>query len=76
MIKSRIHLKIWEGERCKFAKVLEKFQKYSFFIFWDILNKKKDNLGQECVKEGLLCFQGKTVTIAPDFPRKCFFFQF
>ena len=30
----------------------------------------KDNLGQECVKERLLSFQGKTGTIAPDFPEK------
>ena len=30
----------------------------------------KDNLGQECVKGGLLSFQGKIGTIAPDFPGK------
>ena len=30
----------------------------------------KDNLGQECVKEGLLSYQGKTETISPDFPGK------
>ena len=41
-----------------------------FYIFWDILNKMKDNLGQECVKGGLLSFQGKIGTIAPDFPGK------
>ena len=41
-----------------------------FYIFGDILNKMKDNLGQECVKGGLLSFQGKIGTIAPDFPGK------
>ena len=30
----------------------------------------KDNLGQECVKEGLLSYQGKIETIALDFPGK------
>ena len=30
----------------------------------------KDNLGQEYVKGGLLSFQGKIETIAPDFPGK------
>ena len=43
-------------------KVLEKCQNHSFF--WDILNKMKDNLGQECVKGVLLPFQGKIGTIA------------
>ena len=28
----------------------------------------KDNLGQECVKGGLLFFQDKIETIAPDLP--------
>ena len=28
----------------------------------------KGNWGQEFVKEGLLSFQGKTGTVAPDFP--------
>ena len=28
----------------------------------------KDNLGQECVKKGLLSYQGKIETIALDFP--------
>ena len=69
MIKFRIHPKIWEGERCKVGKVLKKCQNYRFFdIFWDILNKMKDNLGQECVKGRL--FQGKFGTIFPDFPEK------
>ena len=32
-------------------KLFEKYQNYRFFdIFWNILNKMKDNLGQECVK--------------------------
>ena len=30
----------------------------------------KDNLCQVCVKDGFLSFQGKTETIAPDFPGK------
>ena len=30
----------------------------------------KGNLGQECVKGGLLSFQGEIVTITPDFPGK------
>ena len=46
MIKFQIHPKIEEGERNKFGKVLEKCQNYRFSdIFWDILNKMKDNLG-------------------------------
>ena len=36
-------------------------------IFWDILNKMKDNVGQKCVKGELLSFQGKIETIAHDF---------
>ena len=39
-------------------------------IFWYILDKMKVNWGQECVKEGLLSFQGKIGTIATDFPEK------
>ena len=30
----------------------------------------KNNLGHECVKRGILSFQGKIKTIAPDFPPK------
>ena len=58
--------------------MLGKCQNYRFFdIFWDILNKMKDNLGQECVKEGLLSFNGKIGTISSDFPEKSdSFFQF
>ena len=60
------------GERCKLGKLFEKCQNYIvfFYIFWDILNKMKDNLGQECVKGELLSFQDKTETIALDFPGK------
>ena len=43
-------------------------------IFWGLLNKMKDNLDQECVKGGLLAFQGKFETIAPDFPGNMTFF--
>ena len=68
MIKFRTHPKFWKGERCKFEKVSGKCQNYMFFdIFWDLLNKMKNNLGQECVKEGILSFQGKSGTTAPDF---------
>ena len=72
MTEFRIHSKLWEGERCKFKEVLEKCQNYKFYdIFWDILDKIKGNLGQECVN-----FQGKTRTIAGDFPGKMTVFQF
>ena len=51
--------------------------KLKFFdIFWDILDKMKDNLGQECVKGELLSFQGKNETIPSDFPGKMTVFQF
>ena len=36
----------------------------------------KNNLGQECVKEGLLSFQRKIETIVPGFPGKMIVFQF
>ena len=53
MIKFQIHPKIWEGDRCKYGKLFEKCQNYRFFdIFWDILNKMNNNLGQECIKGG------------------------
>ena len=71
MIKFRIHLKIWYVERCKFGKVLKKCQNMGFLdIFLDILNRTKENLGQEHVKGGLLSFQGKIGTISPDSPGK------
>ena len=48
MIKFRIHPKIWEKERCKGWKSVKKCQNYRFFdIFWNILNKVKDNLGED-----------------------------
>ena len=77
MITFRIRPK-FRGERCKFGKVLEKYQNYRFFdIFLDILQKMKKNLGQERVKRGLLSFQDKIGTIAPDFPGKMtVFFSF
>ena len=54
---------IWES--------VGKCQSYRFFdIFWDILHKMKENLGQEHVKMELLSFQGKIGTIVPDFPGK------
>ena len=37
--------------------------------------KVKDNLGHECVKGGLLSFQGKFETIVPNFSGKMIFFQ-
>ena len=56
-------MQIWES--------VKKCQNYGFFdIFWDNLYKIKDNLCQECVKEGLLSLQGKFETIASDFPGK------
>ena len=30
-----------------------------FYIFWDILNKRKGNLGEECVKRGFYPFRAK-----------------
>ena len=57
-------------------KSVGKCQNYRFLdIFWDILNKMKDNLGQECVKERL-SFQGKTGTIALISLKKSQHFQF
>ena len=48
-----------------------KMSNYRFFdIFWDILDKMKDSLGQESVKEALLSFQGKIGTNVPDSPGK------
>ena len=43
---------------------------YVFDIFWEILNKMKDNLSQECVKGEFLFFHCKIGTIVPDFPGK------
>ena len=60
MIKFEISSKIWEGERCKFWKVLGKCQNYRFFdIFLGILHKMKWNLSQECVKRGFYPIRAK-----------------
>ena len=62
-------MQIWES--------VKKCRNYRLFdIFWDILDKRKGNLGQECVEGGLLCFQSKIGTNAPDFPGKMTVFQF
>ena len=54
-----------EGEICKFEKVLGKCQNYRFFdIFWNILNKLKDNLRQECVEGGFYPSKEKLEKIA------------
>ena len=34
MIKFKMFLKIWEGDRCKFEEVLEKCQNISFFSYF------------------------------------------
>ena len=53
------------------------FSGFLFFdIFWDIFYKWKGNLSQECVKRGLLSFQSKIGTIAPDFAGKMRVFCF
>ena len=40
------------------------------FYLSGTFKKRKGNLGQECVKRGLLFFHGKTGKIASDFPMK------
>ena len=54
MIKFGIHPKIWEGE-VKIWESVGKMSNYRVFlhIFWDILDKMQNNLGQECVKGGI-----------------------
>ena len=55
--------------------MLNKCQNYRFFdIFLDILDKMKENLGQEHVEGGLLSIQGKIAIILPATPRKVTFF--
>ena len=49
---------------------ISKFTGFFFYIFWDILNKMKDNLCQKCVKGRHLSLQGKFETISPGFPGK------
>ena len=52
IIKFRIFPEFLDRERCKFREAFEKCQNYtSVDIFWDILDKKKGNLGQQCVKK-------------------------
>ena len=62
MIKFKIQPKIWEGGGANLGKCWENV--CLSYIFWDILKKMKDNLGQESVKGGLLSSQGKTGTIS------------
>ena len=48
-----------------------KCQHYRFLdIFWDILDKRKGNLGKEFVKREFPSFLGKIGKIVPDFPGK------
>ena len=55
---------------------VEKFQNLLlFYIFWDILNKIKNNLCQKCVKERHLSLQSKFETIAPGFLGKMMVFS-
>ena len=51
-------------------QIWESVEKMLNCRFFDILNKMKDNLDQECVKKRLLSFQGKIGTLVPDFPGK------
>ena len=60
MIKFKIHLKIWKGSGANLGKCWKNVKIIGFFqIFWDILNKMKDNLGQECVKRGASILPGQ-----------------
>ena len=60
MIKFRIHHKILEGGEVQIWESAGKCQNYRFLdILSDILDKMKDNLGQECVKGKLLSLQDK-----------------
>ena len=61
-------MKIWGS--VKNIKIIGVFYLYGTF------KKRKGNLGQKCVKRGLLSFQGKTGKIVSDFPRKMTVFQF
>ena len=50
---------------------VKKCQNYrSFLCILGHLDKRKGNLDQECVKRGILSFQGKIRTIALGFPGK------
>ena len=66
MIKFKIYPKLLERERCKFGKVLQNVKRF-FDIFSDILDKMKDNLGQECAK-GASILSGQNWNICPCFP--------
>ena len=53
MIKFRIFPKLGRGRGANLRKRWENVKIIGFFdIFWDILDKRKSNLGQECVKIG------------------------
>ena len=52
-------------DRSKFGEIFKRCRNYRFFdIFWDILDRRKGNFGQECRKRGPLSFQGKIEKIA------------
>ena len=55
------------GRGANLGKCWKNVKIIHFDTLWEIVNKMKDNLGQECVKGGLLSFQGQTGTIAHDF---------
>ena len=53
MIKFQIHPKIQEEKGANLGKCWENVKNIGLSdIFWNILNKIKDNLSQECVKGG------------------------
>ena len=53
MIEFQIHPKFRTGRGANLGNCLKNVKIIGFDIFWDILNKMKDNLGQECVKGDL-----------------------
>ena len=61
--------KFGRGKGTNLGKCWENVKIIGFFfcIFWDIVDKMKDNFGQECVKGSLLSCQGIIGTITPDF---------
>ena len=59
MIKFRIHFSLGE-EEAQIWEVLEKCQNCRFLdMFWDILKKMKNYLGQECKRGTLYPFRAK-----------------
>ena len=72
MIKFNIHPKIHGGRGANLRKFWKNVKVIEFFLTFSgtFSNKIKNNLGQECVKGGLLSFQRTIGTIAPDFPKK------